>query len=237
MNINNKQLKDIFQGLSTPLIADAIVRLGIKPRIIASGIQPLISGTKIAGKVFPVKHFGSVDVFFKAMTEAQEGDILIIDNQGRKDEGCIGDLTVLEAQAFKLQGIIVWGCHRDTKELIEIGFPVFSYGKCPFGPLQINQREAGTYSTIQFDGVEVGEDDVVFADDDGIVLALYQDIKNILSKANEINETEINQANAIKNGQTLHEHLQFDEYLIKSREDRSYTFRKHLKNIGGAIEE
>jgi regulator of RNase E activity RraA len=235
--IDNQRLNDVFSELSTPLIADAMVRLGIKPRVAPSGIQPLIPGTQIAGQVLPVRHYGSVDVFFEAMTSAQAGDILVIDNQGRKDEGCIGDLTVLEAQAFGISGMIVWGCHRDTSELIKIGFPVFSYGKCPFGPLRADQQESEALSTAQFGRIKVELGDIVFADDDGVIFAPGRELKNLLKAAEGIKEVERRQAKAILSGQTLHKQLQFDEYLRKRKNDPTYTFRKHLRDIGGAIEE
>lgn len=235
--IDNQRLKNVFSELSTPLIADAMVRLGVKLRVAPLGIQSLIPGTRIAGQVLPVRHYGSVDVFFEAMTSAQVGDILVIDNQGRKDEGCIGDLTVLEAQAFGISGMIVWGCHRDTRELIEIGFPVFSYGKCPFGPLRVDQQESEALSTAQFGTIKVELGDIVFADDDGVIFAPGREIENLLNTAEEIKEAEWRQAKAIVSGQTLHKQLQFDEYLGKRKNDPAYTFRKHLRDIGGAIEE
>ena len=77
----------------------------------------------------------------------------------------------------------------------------------------------------------------MFADDDGVIFAPGQEIERLLSIAQEIKETERNQAEAIKNGQTLHQQLQFDGFLIKRKNDSSYTFRKHLRDIGGAIEE
>ena len=60
----------------------------------------------------PATHAGGVDIFLEAMEIAESGDILVIDNQGRPGEGCIGDRTVLEGQAAGLAGIVVWGCHR-----------------------------------------------------------------------------------------------------------------------------
>ena len=50
------------------------------------------------GRALPARHSGSVDVFLEAFTAAQPGDVLVVDNGGRVDEACVGDLTVLEAQ-------------------------------------------------------------------------------------------------------------------------------------------
>ena len=107
-------------NLSTPQIADACLQLNLPFNTASSGIKSVVPGNILYGKVLPVRHYGSVDVFLEVMQNAKEGDVLVIDNNGRLDEGCIGDLTVLEAQAHKIRGIIVWGAHRDTKELIEI---------------------------------------------------------------------------------------------------------------------
>jgi regulator of RNase E activity RraA len=85
------------------------LRLKIPFRIAPSGIAPLLPGQRLAGHALPAIHSGSVDVFLEAMQHGHSGDVLVIDNGGRTDEGCIGDLTVLEAQACGLGGIVVWG--------------------------------------------------------------------------------------------------------------------------------
>jgi 4-hydroxy-4-methyl-2-oxoglutarate aldolase len=234
--MNNQKLSDSFSKLSTPLIADACLRLSIPLRCAPIGIQPVLAGSRIAGWVLPVRHHGSVDIFFEAMGAANQGDILVIDNGRREDEGCIGDLTALEANACGLAAMVVWGCHRDTEELIRIGFPIFSYGTCPLGPRRMDERDPESLETARFGDFKVGKQDVVFADGDGVLFIPGQRVEEILSAAHAIWQTERAQAEALAGGKKLREQLKFDVYLQKRSVDPGYTFREHLREIGGAIE-
>jgi regulator of RNase E activity RraA len=235
--MNNQKLSETFSELSTPLIADACLRLKLPLRLGPSGIRPLVMESHIAGHVLPVRHYGSVDIFLEAMGTSQPGDLLVIDNEGRTDEGCMGDLTALEAQASGLAGIIVWGCHRDTIELHQIGFPVFSYGAYPAGPQRLDPRDREALISSRFGDLITTQEDVVFADADGVLFAPAQRVEEILSTAQRIWKKERQQAQAIQSGKRLREQLQFEEYLARHSADVSYTFRQHLRSIGGAIEE
>lgn len=235
--MNSAQLSKRFSHLSTPLICDACLRLGVRYDAPPPSMQPLRRGVRVAGKVLPARHYGSVDVFLEAIDNAEEGDVLVIDNGGRTDEACIGDLTVLEAMSAKLSGIIVWGLHRDTPELEAIDFPIFSYGACPSGPRRLDARPPDALTVASFGSFRVSASDFVVGDDDGVVFAPLDQASSILQVADDVSFTERRQAEAIRAGTTLRTQLRFADYLRARREDPSYTLRRHLKQVGGAIEE
>jgi hypothetical protein len=62
-------------------------------------------------------------------------------------------------------------------------------------------------------------------------------VEEILSTARGIWRQERRQAEEIRAGRKLRDQLQFDEYLARRSSDATYTFRKHLRGMGGAIEE
>jgi 4-hydroxy-4-methyl-2-oxoglutarate aldolase len=64
-------MPEAFADLSTPLVADACVRCGVPLRAAPSGIRAVVAGQRIAGRVLPVRHYGSVDVFLEAFGRAR----------------------------------------------------------------------------------------------------------------------------------------------------------------------
>jgi 4-hydroxy-4-methyl-2-oxoglutarate aldolase len=226
-----------FGGLSTPLVADACIRTGTPLRTAPPRIGAVIPGQRIAGRALPARHYGSVDVFLEAFSGAEPGDVLVIDNGGRDDEACVGDLVALEARAAEVSGLLVWGLHRDTADLIQIGLPVFSYGRCPAGPVRLDEQESSALVSARFGDCLVTRDDIVFGDDDGVVFVAAGQADEVLAAARQIAAVERDQARQIQAGQTLRQQTAFSDYLARRAAEPSYTFRQHLRRTGGAIEE
>jgi 4-hydroxy-4-methyl-2-oxoglutarate aldolase len=236
--MKNEELNYLFrEHLSTPLITDACIRNSFPLRLAPFGIHPIVPGWKIAGSAVGVKHFGSVDVFIERIHSAKSGDILVIDNEGRTDEGCIGDLTVLEMLSAKMGGVVLWGVHRDTTEIKRIDLPVFSFGAYPLGPVRNVAEIDDEDRIVRFGDERITGDDYVFADEDGVTFVHQQYLKVVLDTAAELSEKERKQADQIKQGKNLYQQFGFDKYLDLRKSDPRLSFRAYLKKIGGAIEE
>ena len=192
---------------------------------------------RVAGRVLPARHAGSVDVFLEAFEAAVPGDVLVVDNGGRLDEGCVGDLTALEAQASGVVGLVVWGLHRDSAELRSIGLPVFSLGACPAGPQRLEARDPDALRSARFGEWVVTSEDVVVADADGALFLPLDRVVEIAEVAAGIHDQERRQADEVRAGRTLREQFAFGRYLADRKRDPSLTFRDHLRATGGAIEE
>jgi regulator of RNase E activity RraA len=229
----------LVQSGNAPLpaaaVADALVRLGKPVRLAPAELRRAAPGAPISGPAVAVHHHGSVDVFLEALETAAPGSVLVIDNEARLDEACIGDLIVGETRLAGLAGIVVWGLHRDAAQIREIGLPVWSLGTVPAGPRGARPATpAGT--PVRVGEVVVSAADVVVADDDGVLFVASADWPEVARIAAKIVEVEGAQARGIAAGLALRDQLRFRDYLLRREADPTYTLREHLRALGAAIE-
>lgn len=219
----------------TAAVADAALRLGVEARLAPVVLRSAFPTAPIAGPARPVTHLGSVDVLLETIDDAPPGAIMVVDNGGRLDEACVGDLMALEAERAGLGGLVIWGLHRDSAQLREIGLPVFSLGACPFGPRRV--PPAGRrMATAVLDGVVVTEDDHVFADDDGVLVVASAHVDEVVETALAIQRVEAAQADRMRGGESLRAQLDFAGYRARQADDPELTLRRYLAERGGAIE-
>jgi regulator of RNase E activity RraA len=235
--MESEQLHRTYLDLTTPHVADACMRLGIAVRCAPSGTVPLWSGTHMVGRARPARHSGSVDVFLEAIDRADPGEVLVVDNAGRQDEACVGDLVTLEASRAGLTGILIWGLHRDTAELRTIRLPIFSLGALPVGPQRLDPRDPAAQQSAMSGPHRVTTDDFVLGDDDGVLFVPLDRAEDVAQVATTIRDTERAQAARMHLGNTLRHQADVTGFIASRVANPELTFRQHLRSIGGEIEE
>jgi 4-hydroxy-4-methyl-2-oxoglutarate aldolase len=228
----------LFRGLTTSHVADACLEHGVEVRCGPSDLRALSPAhCRFAGRVSPVRHYGSVDVFLEALESSSPGDVLVIDNGGRRDEACIGDRITLEAKNAGIAAIVIWGLHRDSRGIVAIGLPVFSLGVTPTRPLRLDPRDEQTFVSAQVGPWTVGSDDIAIGDENGVIFVPQTRAEAIAEWARALRAEELVDARAMRRGTSLREQIRFSEFLAERRSNPKLTLRDYLRRITGAIEE
>jgi regulator of RNase E activity RraA len=234
--MDHDELQRRFAALTTAHLADGCLRAQLPVRCAPAGLRAATPGDRIAGPVRPARHVGSVDIFLEALTGAAPGDVLVVDNGGRLDESCVGDLVALEVQHAGLAGIVIWGLHRDSADLRAIGLPLFSLGAIPTGPLSPGARPDDALTAATIGPWTVGPADLVLGDDDGALFVPAARAAEVFTLAETIRDTERAQADRIRSGTSLRDQVRFDAYLAARQQNPALSFRDHLRTVGGEIE-
>jgi 4-hydroxy-4-methyl-2-oxoglutarate aldolase len=172
-------------------------------------IKPIARGIKICGPAFTVQCApGDNMMLHKALERAQAGDVLVASVGGTENYGYFGDLMATSALARKLGGLVIEGCIRDSAEIIESGFPVFSTGFC------IRGTEKGTIGLINyptvFGGIMINPGDLIAGDDDGLVVVRLEECGLVLQKTEERVGKEVEKAKVLSTGVSSVEYNKFD---------------------------
>src|SRR6266571_8741775 len=158
MNENWRSQVERLERLDTCAISDALDQLRLLGAVI--GIRPMWPCPKIAGRVVTVRivpggltrpehHLAT-----PAVESAEPGDIIVIDNSGRTDVSCWGDILSNAAQVKGIRGVIIDGASRDIDGSSAIGFPVYAKAIVPMTARGRNQQESYN-QIIQCGGAQV----------------------------------------------------------------------------------
>ncbi len=176
---NDKELFALVkEHLYTPVVGDILDALGCYHQFLPQEVRPLRENMKLVGRAMPVL---MIDVFgpqkkpFGLLTEALdqlEEDEIYIATGGTKRCAYWGELLTATARTRKAAGAVVNGWHRDTPQVLDQNWPVFSCG-CYAQDSSVRTQVVDFRCPIEIGDVWVNPGDIVFGDIDG-VLAIPQ---------------------------------------------------------------
>lgn len=198
--------------LNTSNISDAMDRLGIE--CCALGIRPLRFGQKICGRAYTVcyipcdDHKGTVGDF---LDDVAPGQVVVIDNGGRENCTVWGDIMARTAHDRGIAGTVIDGVCRDVTTVLECGYPIFSKGYyMRTGKDRVCVAAINT--TVKISGIEVNPGDIIFGDDNGVVVIPNSIASQVVDIAEMIEEKEQQIVDMVMNGYSLREARQLTGY-------------------------
>jgi 4-hydroxy-4-methyl-2-oxoglutarate aldolase len=145
-------------------------------------IKPVEDGMNVVGTAVTVTMKPGDNLFLhQAIHSGQKGYVLVADGKGHTQNAYLGELMAGAAKARGLEGIVIDGLVRDKKALAELGFPVFAKGFIPNGPFKEGPGELN--KPISCGGISVLPGDLIFGDEDGVVVVPASMIEEVLTKA------------------------------------------------------
>lgn len=189
------EIVSAFFNLAAATVHEASGRKGA----VDSAIKPVARGVRVCGPALTVQCApGDNLMLHKALEIARSGDVIVAEVAGEYNYGYWGSLMTVSAVARQLGGLVINGCVRDSREIIELGFPVFCRG---FAIKGTTKREPGLVNYPLFFGkVLVSPGDLVLGDDDGVVIVRYAEIEEVLAKSLKRVNDEREKAEVLRTG-------------------------------------
>jgi 4-hydroxy-4-methyl-2-oxoglutarate aldolase len=179
------------EKLYVAVISDILDSMGFRNQVLQPGVLPAHPDPSqvLVGRAATVLVGPQYEVVgqpytnqIAAIDALQPGDVVVSGVGGMTNVAVWGELFSNAAKARGARGFLTDGCHRDTRMVLDLGFPVFSRGP---RPVDISGR--GTVISIgrpvEVSGVIVHPGDLVFAEVDGIVIIPQDVAEETMSRA------------------------------------------------------
>lgn len=178
---------DALAPIGTATVHEAIGRRGY----VGPHITPIQRGARIAGSAVTVSsHPGDNLMIHAAVEVCRPGDVLVVANTAPSTHGMFGDLLATSLMSRGVRGLVIDAGVRDTHDLREMGFPVWSRHVSCQGTVKATPGSVNVSIVLGEQAISPG--DVICADDDGVVAVPMGEADRALeqSRARLANEEE-----------------------------------------------
>ncbi|MNE49735.1 4-hydroxy-4-methyl-2-oxoglutarate aldolase [compost metagenome] len=159
----------------------------------------------MVGPAFTVRYVsasvppGTVGDFIE---DVGEGDVVVIDNDGRTDCTVWGDIMTQYAGSRKIAATVIDGVCRDVNKALGDGYPLFTKGR--FMRTGKDRVEVGAVNEqVSIGQARVCARDIVVADANGVVVVPRGRARDVAQLARQIEAVEADIRAAISQGKTL----------------------------------
>lgn len=167
-----------LEKFSSTEIADAAG----KSAVMSSRIQLNGRRKKLIGQAYTVKvPLLESQMTLDAISRASQGDVLVIDTSHNYMAAVWGDIKTIRAITSGIAGVVIDGLVRDVRQIRTLPLPVFSAGNIPCASGHAGGGVCG--QEIMCGDIMVRTGDVVFGDDDGVVVIQREALASVIEKA------------------------------------------------------
>lgn len=125
---------------------------------------------EFAGPITTVRCFQDNALLKSVLSEPGHGGVLVIDGGGSLHTALVGDLIAELARSSGWAGLIVHGAVRDAATLRGLDIGIKALGTNPRKSTKTGSGDRGV--ALSFGGITFNPDEIVYSDDDGIVVAV-----------------------------------------------------------------
>ncbi len=171
----SESLAKALAGFGVATVHEASGQLGL----MRPDVRPVVPGKRICGPaVTALCHPGDNLMLHAAIDVAKPGDIIVVGVKFPNTDGMIGELIATQCQARGIAGVILDAGARDSAELREMGFPVWSRAISAAGTSKATPGWVNVPITCGDTLVRPG--DLVVADDDGVVIVAAEEAEEVV---------------------------------------------------------
>ena len=200
-----------FARLGTATVYEAQGQIGL----LNDSVRPIQQGAVVCGPAVTVTCPAGDNLMIHAAVQCcQPGDILVVTTEGESNKhGMIGELLAKSLLRRGVKAVIMDGGVRDTAQIRELGFPVWTTSIVCTGTTKSKAGWVNAPAVCAGALVEPG--DLIVADDNGVAVVKREDIPEVLEKSLAREKKEQGTTQKIEQGQLGIDFYGFREVLAK----------------------